>query len=222
LACKESPSLVVNELEVQLLQCLAETIHDSAKNDAELMNRVQVILDDSDVNSLREKLRAGGLGDEKIFIALIELCLTIQKEADRKEFISENQKPWGTQVELEINDPGKEECSVSKRGYDLTTVEFLTAIKYQLLAGTWDPRSVTQKRGQRALKLGSKLATNFAVNYFILIPFAPALVLPFMFYRFILCPFFGPKLDRVFVAISQILLQKVMLATHNIIISDYY
>jgi len=233
--CKNSSSVDIQNLEFDLLKNMAGSVHNSAISDAKLEERVNQVLLDPELQSLANSLKQGNLDDQTIFVGLIELCFliyreTIKYEQGQHQKIREKQIKREQKYEVKAKKINKSDANtvepvfsdvVPDKAYDLSATELLTAIKVKLLAGTWDPRGVGSASNALARKAGS-VVSGWAIQHFILIPFVPFLIIPFIVYRFALKPFFGSHLQNVYLAVAQMLLQRVLLSVYGINIDRFY
>jgi len=211
--CKNSSDSTVSDIEVELLKNMVGSIHNSIKGDHLLLESVDKVLKSPDIIQFGQILRNNGLESEDILRGLVELCFVIRAN---KNLVNHK-----LAEEFSSNDSGEVQIDNTQESVSgLTAAEFLTAIKCQLLTGTWDPQKTSQTN--KCISKGTSIASSWVVKTLILLPFAPMLVVPYTVYRHALKPFFGSKLEQVYQVISQMLLQRVLLASQNIRIESYY
>jgi len=211
---------------------MSNTVHSTTEKDEKLRTISKVLLNAPEFDVLRLNLERNGLGHKKILRFLIETCLLIYRETIKYEHNGHEKvrekaikvekkdltqgKIYGPVPDVIINDtPMPEEY------YNITPAQCLTAIRYLLLTGHFDPKGVGTG-GYRAVRKIVGTTVFMVVGKVLLAMIFPPLGIVLGVYRIAFKPLIGSHLPLVMNSCATILLQRLLLAVQGINIDEYY
>ncbi|PRP87881.1 hypothetical protein PROFUN_02618 [Planoprotostelium fungivorum] len=218
----------MEQLEVRLLNAIAETFFDQKKKDEDFQTRFNQLIQKDNVKDMMNRIREKGVDNENVlrFTVGYAMCLLDeQKEKeDKKEELRSNEAEKQDKMAKFL---GSREYTASTANED-ETKDFVTLIRERLLLGQYDPRSAGQKGMAYAKKagiwLGKKGAKQVGKQYIapmVIAPIFPPILLPWMVGNLV-HKFTGADHEALYLVVVQLLLQRLLLAAHGVDINEYF
>ena len=229
--CKDPDDEGMNEIELDFLQG-ARDIHLEEMNKMEgetkiLTYKVDELVDNEAVKDLCVLLKKHGIDRDILWRFLLEISVcadfrnweryhNLDKDSsgnDDRESIKQKLAQWKEDDEI-----GCKEALIKKEESYESTNDIIAGLRSQLLKGTYDPRGVGAK--QAAKKLGDAVGKTL-FKYFVIFPLVPFLIIPIKIHS-LMEKIIGADHPTVWMVSLQIVLQRVLLAAHDININEYY
>ena len=230
--CQDPNDDAINEMELDFLLG-ARDIHVKEMKKMQgdtniLFDRVDRLVEDPEVKQIFALMRKHGIVDDDIcrFLIEISVCADFNNwqhyhKLDKKSS-DDKKKKESTEEKLQQWQRDKESgCHVAPiKKEESYEHDVIAGLRTLLLKGTYDPRGLGEAGKAAAKKLGQFVA-KYLFKYFVLMPLAPFLVLPWDIYGLV-DKVIGSDHPTVWLVCLQLCLQRMLLAAHDININEYY